>query len=919
MNDQPTITNDTAPTGLEIAVIGMAGRFPGAPNIDQFWENIKNGVESIGFFSDEELIENGVAPGLIKAPNYVKAKGFLEDIEYFDAFFFDYLPGEAELMDPQSRVFLECAWEALESAGYIPDEYKGLIGIYAGSSFNIEWMGKLLADRGKNPARSEALIMNLREYFSPRVSYKFNLRGPSINVITACSTSLTAVHLACQGLLNGECNMALAGAATISLPKKNGYLYTEGMIASPDGHCRAFDAAAGGTVFGNGVGVVVLKNLEDAEQANDTIYAVIKGSAVNNDGTQKIGFTAPGLRGQVEVIKSAHYMAEVEPGSLSYVEAHGTGTKLGDSIEFEALTQAFNSSNKKSCLLGSVKTNVGHLETAAGVTGLIKTILALKYKLIPPTLHFHSPNPEINFDNSPFYINTSLTPWETDRLPRRAGVNSFGIGGANAYVILEEFDDSPAGDVTASTALSAPRTFKLLTFSARTQVALEKMAANFRQYLLENPGVNLDDAAYTLHVGRKAFEYRAAVVCSDREDALAKLEKITVEICRLDIKIKINKGAAEQITRVPVLEGPALASLLTDIGKLWLKGMKIDWEKFHGSEARRRIHLPTYPFTRQYYWLEDNETCLSPKDPAKDPKQGKKTRPTLQTPYIAPTGKLEENLATMWQDFFGIEQVGVADNFFELRGDSLKAMILISTITHTLNLKISIQRFFANPTIRGIVECAEAIQVGDLTTIEAAEKREYYPLSPGQEGLYIFQMMHPGALAYNENFAVVLNGELDREKLQKAFNRLTQRHESLRTSFITLYDEPFQVIHENTGFALEYYGADDGNEDQEIIKQFVRPFDLSRSPLFRAGLVKLAKQKHVLMLDIHHIITDGTSQQLIVKEFLDLYAGKELPPLQFQYKDFSQWQNRDSFKAALKKQEEYWLGIFEKKVPLLKL
>lgn len=518
MNDQPNMRNDTARNGLEIAVIGMSGRFPGARNVETFWENLKNGVESISFFANEELIANGVSPNLVNLPNYVKAKGYLEDIEYFDAFFFDYLPRDAEKMDPQVRLFHECVWEAFENAGYVPDDYEGLIGLYAGSSVNLEWMNMIRSR--DNDSSNDAFLMNFREYLCPRISYKFNLRGPSININTACSTSLLAVHLACQGLLNGECNMAAAGAVTVSLPNKSGYRYLENMVFSPDGHCRTFDANAGGTIFGNGAAVVVLKTLEDAINNHDMIYAIIKGSAANNDGAQRIGFTAPGVSGQVAVIRAALYMAEVDPETISYVEAHGTATRLGDTIEIEALTQAFGTRKKKFCPIGTVKTNVGHLETASGVTGLIKTALSLKHRIIPPSLHYSAPNPEIDFENTPFYVNTKLTPFRLDQYPLRAGVSSFGIGGSNVHVVLEEAPERPQQVVG--------RKYQLIVLSAKTPAALEQMTENLAQYFkntLADPAfsdkrVTLADAAYTLKIGRRAFSHRAMFVCSSMEEAI---------------------------------------------------------------------------------------------------------------------------------------------------------------------------------------------------------------------------------------------------------------------------------------------------------------------------------------------------------------------------------------------------------------
>ncbi|MBN4003638.1 type I polyketide synthase [Nostoc sp. LPT] len=514
----PTVTNSI--NGSEIAIIGLTGRFPKAKNIDEFWENIQQGRESISFFSDEELLSSGISSSILNDPNYVKAHAILEDAELFDASFFGFNPREAEVTDPQHRIFLECAWSALESAGYDSQTYKGAVGVYGGSSLSSYLLNIYLNQNIRNFIDPQQLtIAGNKDYLTTRVSYKLNLEGPSYAVQTACSTSLVAVHLACQSLLNGECDMALAGGVAISATRKTGYMYTEGGIASPDGHCRTFDARAKGSVGGEGVGIVVLKRLEDALSDRDTIHAVIKGSAINNDGSLKVSYTAPRIDTQAKVIRTAQVIAEVEPETITYIEAHGTGTVLGDPIEIAALTQAFRSSTQKKgfCAIGSVKTNIGHLDTAAGVTGLIKTVLALKHKQIPPSLHFTSPNPEIDFANSPFYVNTTLSEWETHGTPRRAGVSSFGLGGTNAHLIVEE-----APVVEAS---SSSRPWQLLMLSAKTDSALETATTNLANYFQEYPDSNLADVAYTLQVGRRTFDYRRTVVCRDIQDAINALQE----------------------------------------------------------------------------------------------------------------------------------------------------------------------------------------------------------------------------------------------------------------------------------------------------------------------------------------------------------------------------------------------------------
>ncbi|MEW6737740.1 MAG: polyketide synthase, partial [Acidobacteriota bacterium] len=398
---------------LDIAIISIAGRFPGAENIDQFWCNLRDGVESITIFSEEQMKAFGVEPELLCQPNFIKAGAVLADIDLFDAAFFGYSPKEAEMLDPQHRIFLECAWEAIERAGYSPDNYSGLIGVYAGTSLSTYLLFNLLSSDISAEDNMQVMIGNDKDFLSTRVSYELNLRGPSFDIQTACSTSLVAVHLACQGLLNYQCDMALVGGISAQVPQRVGYFYQPGGICSPDGHCRAFDANAAGTIFGNGVGIVVLKRLQDAIADGDHIHAIIKGSAVNNDGSAKIGFTAPSIDGQAQVIAMAQSVAGIEAESISYVETHGTATALGDPVEVAALTKAFraHTDKKQFCALGSVKTNIGHLDAAAGVAGLIKTVLALEHKMLPASLHYQQANTQIDFANSPFYVNSQLRVW----------------------------------------------------------------------------------------------------------------------------------------------------------------------------------------------------------------------------------------------------------------------------------------------------------------------------------------------------------------------------------------------------------------------------------------------------------------------------------------------------------------------------
>ena len=511
-------------SGREIALVGMAGRFPGARDLRQFWQNLRDGREAVTFLSAEELAAVGVGPDLLADPHYVRAASLLEGVELFDAPFFGYTAREAEILDPQQRLFLEQAWTALEDAGCSPSRYEGLIGVYAG----VAWNTYLLSNLTSHPelfgdGGFQVFVASDKDFLPTRVSYKLNLRGPSMVVQTSCSTSLVAVHLACLSLLNYECDLALAGGVTVKVPQRQGYLHQEGGLASPDGHCRAFDARAAGTIFGSGIGVVALKRLADARADGDAIRAVIKGSAVNNDGSLKVSYTAPSVEGQAEVIAAAQAIAGVDPGTIGYVEAHGTGTSLGDPIEIAALTKVFREATaaRGFCAVGSVKTNVGHLDAAAGVAGLIKTVLALEHRQIPPSLNFAQPNPAIDFAASPFRVNAALCDWPADGAPRRAAVSSFGVGGTNAHLILEE---APAPPPPAAPA----RPWQLLLLSARSAEALEAATDNLADHLADRPELDaagLADVAHTLHAGRTVFRRRRALVARDAAGAAEALRR----------------------------------------------------------------------------------------------------------------------------------------------------------------------------------------------------------------------------------------------------------------------------------------------------------------------------------------------------------------------------------------------------------
>lgn len=530
--------------GLEIAVIGMAARLPGARTLDEFLHNLLSGTESIERLTTEELKALHVDSRLIEHEQYIKVRASMKDVDRFDAAFFGYTDEEARLMDPQMRILHECVWEVLENAGYNPEQYKGTLGLFAGGTPNPLWEAQTLLagdngiwgeyERGNSSSAYAKTLLHDKDLMSTRVAYKLNLRGPAITLFTSCSTSLVSVHYAAQSILAGECDIAIAGGVSVIYPKRSGYFYQEGMIVAPDGRCRSYDADASGTVFGDGIGLVALKRLEDAIADGDHIHAILKGSAVNNDGSNRIGYTAPGIDGQASVIKQALQVAEVEAESIRYIEGHGSATKVGDSIEIEAMKQAFQQVNRPySIAIGSVKSNIGHLNSASGAAGLIKTILSLKHRKLFPTLHFEEPN--FQLIDSPFYVNTEIQTLDSAAgHPLRAGVSAFGAGGTNAHIVLEEPPTEEALSEMSKSLGSqmhdavdkhiAERIPKLITLSARTESALRKQALNLLEHLQANSGLNIADVAYTLNTGRKSFPLRKMFVCSDTSDAIRILQ-----------------------------------------------------------------------------------------------------------------------------------------------------------------------------------------------------------------------------------------------------------------------------------------------------------------------------------------------------------------------------------------------------------
>lgn len=613
-------------SGYDIAIVGMAIRVPGALSPEQYWDNLINGVESVSFYSDEDLKEKGVSPEHLANPHYVKAGAPLEDVAGFDPDFFGFSPKEAAILDPQHRQFYECAWEALERAGHTPEQFDGAIGVFAGCGMGSYFAKNILSNQGLIDSTGLFLLRhtgNDKDFLSTRVSYNFNLKGPSINVQTACSTSSVATHLACQSLLSGESDMALAGGVTLEIPHGIGYHYKEGEILSPDGHCRPFDHRSKGTIFGSGTGVIVLRRLEDAIEDGDHIHAIISGSAVNNDGSSKVGYLAPSVEGQAQAITEALAVANVEADDISYVECHGTGTPVGDPIEVAALTQAFRQTSERNgfCGIGSVKSNIGHLDTAAGIAGIIKTALSLEHKCVPPSINYEKPNPTIDFESSPFYVNHQSKPLAND-VTNRAAVNSLGVGGTNAFLILEE---PPKSEGHASSA----RKSQLLVLSGKSRNAVDGYANKLATQLEKQPDINLDDVAYSLYKGRRHFEHRRVLACNNINDC--------IELLKTNSPQKVFNYKSDDLERNIVFMLPGGGAQYVEMSKhlyqtesVFKENIDLGLNKF---EALSGINLKTILFP-------DNNDLESASEQLQ--------KPSLQLPAIF---IVEYALAQLWISF----------------------------------------------------------------------------------------------------------------------------------------------------------------------------------------------------------------------------------------------------------------------------
>ncbi|MNM16555.1 Tyrocidine synthase 3 [compost metagenome] len=916
---------------FDIAIIGLSMRMPQSENADSFWQHLTNGHDLIGPFPDLRIKD--ILPFLPylhmgdgKSPSFSPG-AYLHEIDKFDHEFFGISRREALLMSPSQRLFLETAAHALDDAGYGGRVLsKSKTGVYIGHNSDSMMEGycdysRLIAaaDSSSIPA---AVPGNLSPVIASRISYLLDLRGPSINIDTACSSSLVSIHMACQGIRSGDCDMAIAGSVKINLfpierEQKLG-------IESSTYRARTFDNRADGTGRGEGVVAILLKPLHRALQDHDHIYSVIKGSAINQDGLS-IGITAPNAIAQAEVIASAWEQAGIDPQTISYIEAHGTGTSLGDPIEIDGIQRAFAKYTNRSqfCAVGALKTNIGHLDNAAGIASFTKTVMALYHKELPPSLHLERPNHKISFEQSPVYLLDRLTAWETDNdSPRRAGISSFGLSGTNCHFVLEE-----APDQSEKCGYSSGMK-NLLTLSSRSESSLIRTLSDYHQHLAKNPQIHLTDLCFTASVGRGHYNHRIAMVVTSYEEALQALqtaiasslqsgklaEGIYYGISTEQDSLSLAKESRDLLMQTErfAWDGDAYEEL----ADLYARGANPDWEEWYSSRHLQpyRIPLPCYSFNKERFWIGD---LLGADKSANVQLTGNPENRYTDAQY---------KIAQVMGEVLGRSSMDLEDDLYVLGGDSLAASQIINTLNHRYSLELDISSLLRMPKIgefAAFVEQSQAqasaapLDIGATAPLAGGVESGPYRASPAQERLYVLQQMNTNATHYNMPEVIEVSGYLDKERFQNSMESIIARHETLRTSFHIEEAGILQSVHPESKIQIAYENLGD-SALEEHIQSFIRPFDLSDCPLIRIKLLSAGAERHFLLFDMHHIISDGTSMGVLIKEFIKLYNGQAIPDLKWQYRDYVNWFYSHSSKKQLQSQE-YWRTVFDEELPLLQL
>lgn len=931
----------------DIAIIGMSINMPMAQTLNDYWNNIRSGKRCIIKFpnnrkmdTDQYLTWSGMSKNKQK---YIQG-AFLNDIDKFDYEFFKLSPNEARLMDPGQRLFLETAWRAIEDAGYGIDKLSGSkTGIYVGYSTDLEYNYFRMVSEVEPSFTSMAMLGNIPSFIPRRLAYILNLKGPSMVVDTACSSSMVAVHLACKGISNGECDMAIAGGIRINLfPLQNKVRIG---IESPSFETRTFDNSADGTAMGEGIVGLLLKPLDKALDDRDSIYAVIKGSAVNQDGVTG-GITAPNVDSQTQVIVDAWKASKINPETISYIEVHGTGTKLGDSIEIEGINNAFEkfTNRKQFCAVSTLKTNMGHLYEASGIAGMVKAILSLKHKELPPLLNFTTPNYDINFEETAIYINDRLREWEVEDYPRRCGVSSFAISGTNCHLILEEAPQLPKKVICRESK------YKVITLSAKKKEILKRLIVDYLKFLNMDESMDLDNICFTANTGRMHFDYRISLIIRNIDELKCKLNKLykdkSLECTESDlskgyfatdnvVNLTINEKRqmnfeANRKLKEYILGGKQEFDILSEVCKLYVKGANVDWNILYNNELHNRVNLPGYPFEDKRCWIK--------LDLNRERAGITKTNNKVDVRNVLPCHSNKEQIIIsgddfnlklqikkIWEEILGFEGINVNEDFYNLGGNSIIAMKILNVIHERLKINIKVSELLQHRTISDLAlflsedfHKDNGKNVIPYSPIEKVSNSDYYPVSSAQKRMLVIDHLQNSGIAYNICTYLEIHGMIDIDRLSNAFKEIISRHEILRTSFDFVDGIPIQRVSKRLSIDIQCYTAKE-HEFTKLMNRFIRPFDLKKLPLFRVGIIKISEDKHFLILDIHHIIFDGTSLGILMSELFSLYNGDNLPELKIQYKDFAAWQNNILQQPLLKKQESYWLKVFSGQIPLLNL
>lgn len=900
----------------DIAIIGASCRLGNKDDMKELWDSLMNGECMVNELSNrrKQDIELFLRKKGVDTQSLHYTKGaYLKDVDLFDNEFFHISPAEAMHIDPNQRLFLETAWHALEDAGYANEDISNSnIGIYVGYSDDFSFSYKdFEVSRNKN-RDGIGFTGNLRQMIASRLAYFLNTKGPCMMIDTGCSSSLTAIHVACKAIQNGECNMAFAGGIKINLLPIMDVMDRGVDISSKDGKTKTFDYDSDGTGFGEGVGVVLLKSCKQAYKDNDQIFAVIKGSALNQDG-HSVGITAPNMQSQEEVIKAAWKSAGVNGDDVCYIEAHGTGTQLGDTIEIGALENVYRSiTNRKQFIgIGSIKSNLGHLDGAAGMAGIIKCILSIKNQLIPPTIHFARPNDKIDFMTSPVYVVTSPLQLSDAGGKNKIAVSSFGIGGSNCHMILGSLEDS----LEKRDLQNISYNYNIFVLSARTKASLMDMMKKYILFLSENDSYTMEDMCFTLCNGRMHMKNRLAIVFREKQELIRKLSLVYDEagssssFCYEDIYYQEDFPMVEEPT---VTVGPDILSQNVKVigeilGEKYVSGYRVDFKSVYPCERYHKVSLPLYAFDKKRFWYAyDMEDQSLEEQSALAPQK-------INSMEKCTKEKFADLMRICWKSVFGYQEIKNKDNFFEIGGDSISASQITNYVNQTFSFNITMQVLLGTPVFEDFVNKSYDLYDNQWNMsenkVKHAQYKEYFPLSEAQRRLYILSKGNIGDLSMNIPNMISIKGELDLDRLQEAFMLLIERHESLRTSICMVKGEVMQRLHDPVEFSLKrHYG--DEHMIPEIIKNFVRPFGMDENSLFHAEIIELEKNNYILMLDFHHIIVDGTSINIFTQELFQIYNGKKFDMPEYTYKDYVLWSKDFMETSEYKKMEEYWTEQF---------